>query len=127
MVLGHKVCQDPPDLQATPLPDRTVWPESPGVLVCKGTEATLESQARKVRRVTPASTASVAHLLFLDLQELQDNLDSQGVPVLRVSKETEDSQEPLDHLDLLVSLGLKVLQDSMERRESQAMPSQSAA
>lgn len=84
VVPALKVCQGPPDLRDTPLPDRTVLPESRGVLVCRETEATPEKPVRKVRRVTPASTASVARLLFPDLQDLQDNLDSQGGLVLQV-------------------------------------------
>lgn len=61
-----------------------------------------------------------------DPQDLQESLDSQELLVAQVLKETEDSQEHLVHLVPLVPLVLKVLQDSLERRETQVMPSLSA-
>lgn len=61
---------------------------------------------------------------FQDPRDLQDHPDSQEILAPRVSKETEDFQEHLVVLDLLVVLVLKVLQDTPERRETQVMPSQ---
>lgn len=59
-----------------------------------------------------------------DPQDLQDSLDSPEVLARQVSKETEDFQGHLVLLDLLVHLVLKELQDTLERRETQATPSQ---
>lgn len=58
-----------------------------------------------------------------DPKDLQESLDSQDLLAAQVLRETEDSQEHLVHLAPLVPPVLKVLQDSLERRETQAMPS----
>lgn len=58
-----------------------------------------------------------------DPQDLQDSQDSLDLLELKVSKETEDFKEHPVLLDLLVPPVLRVLQDSPERRETQAMPS----
>lgn len=62
----------------------------------------------------------------LDPQDLQDSPDSLDLLELQVSREREDTQDRLDFPAPLASLVLKVLQDSLERRETQVMPSQSA-
>lgn len=61
-----------------------------------------------------------------DPQDLQDSPVSLDLLAAQVAKETEDIQEHLVSLDPLVPLVVQVLQDSPERRETQAMLSQSA-
>lgn len=58
-----------------------------------------------------------------DPKDLQDSPDSLELLVPQVSKETEDFQEHLVPQDPLVPRVLKVLQDSPERRETEAKPS----
>lgn len=66
----------------------------------------------------------MAPVLSPDPQDLQDSPGSLERLVAQVSKETEDFQEHLVQLDLLVHPVFWVLQDSLERRETQAMLSQ---
>lgn len=63
-------------------------------------------------------------ILFLAPQGLQDPRDSQALLARKVSRETKVFQEEQDFLDRLVPLVLKVLQVSLERRETQEKPSQ---
>lgn len=58
-----------------------------------------------------------------DPKDLLDSLDILEVLVAPVPKEIEDSQEHLVLVVLLVPLVLKVLLDSLGRRETQVMPS----
>lgn len=60
-----------------------------------------------------------------DPQDLLDHLDSQELLAALVSKEIEDFQEHLVLLAHLVPPDFKVLQDSLERKVTLVMPSQS--
>lgn len=122
-LLVSRAHRDSLGLQAFPQ-DKTVWLESLGALACRGIEDILEKMDRKGRRATPVLIALVEPVAFQDPVDHQDSPDFQGPLELQEAKESEVFQGDLVAADLLVPQDFKVRLDSLERRETQEMPSQ---
>lgn len=123
-LLVSRAHQDSPELQAIPQEDKTAWLENLGALVCREIEDTQEKLGRKVIKATPVSIALVEPVASQGPVDHQDSPDFQDPQVVQDSKEREVFQEHLVTADLLVARDFKVPLDSLERRESQEMPSQ---